>query len=65
MEINEGIKKQVEKGKKTEVDFDVNIQFRYIGPPRDNGDQIAPHNCCKWSNVSNGEGDIACRCHNT
>jgi len=41
------------------------IPIQCTGPPKDNDDQIAPHNCCKWSNGSSGEDDKACMYHNT
>ena len=41
------------------------IPFQCIGPPKGNGDQIAPHNYYIWSNVSNEEDDITCMSHNT
>lgn len=41
------------------------IPVLYTGLPKDSGDQIVPHNCCRWSNASIGEGDIACMSHNT
>ena len=37
----------------------MNLPIQCTGQPRDSDDQISEHNCCRWNNEMNEEGDKA------